>query len=420
MGIWRYPTWLESVEATDKYTVVVKGRDSKKEPSVTVLAYLFDSLFILPPEVIEKYGDMQDWKVSLGTGPFMLVDVVSASSQTLVRNPNYWGTDPFHPENQLPYLDGVNMLEMQDTSTRIASIRTGKVDWVESKVSREDAALLMKTNPELKYSKDMDTHVWVVFWRVDKPELPFADVRVRRALHMAVNIPSKAEDFYGGEAEILAWPIAPGYTGYTPIAELPESTRELFEYNPDKARDLLAEAGYPDGFKTNVICREAFVDVLSIIASNWVDISVDLDIQVKEFGVWSAIRSKLSHDQLYMAAKSPGGDTRFMDLAGGSDANYSIVDDPYINDIYAEMWKIENVFNPANRAKRTQQIKDGAIHALDQAYALPTAIPFLYAFWQPWVQNYHGEYEVGYMNWYNFVRWIWFDEQLKEEMTGKR
>jgi pyruvate/oxaloacetate carboxyltransferase len=62
----------------------------------------------IDPEVVEKYGSGADWRNSVGTGPFMLTDLVASSSATLVRNPNYWDKDPVGPGkgNQLPYLDG--------------------------------------------------------------------------------------------------------------------------------------------------------------------------------------------------------------------------------------------------------------------------------------------------------------------------
>ena len=54
----------------------------------------------MPREAIEMYGDLGDWKNSVGTGAFMLVDYVRGSSVLYERNPNYWNTDPLHPENQ--------------------------------------------------------------------------------------------------------------------------------------------------------------------------------------------------------------------------------------------------------------------------------------------------------------------------------
>ena len=80
---------VESIAATDASTVVMK----LKQPSLSaLLVALTDfSAYIVPPEVIEQHGDMQDWRNVVGTGPFMLTDLVEESSFTNTRNPDYWG-----------------------------------------------------------------------------------------------------------------------------------------------------------------------------------------------------------------------------------------------------------------------------------------------------------------------------------------
>ena len=62
----------------------------------------------MPPEVIREHGDVKDWRNLVGTGPFMMTDWVDGSSQTWVRNPDYWGFDEKFPDNRLPYFDQVD------------------------------------------------------------------------------------------------------------------------------------------------------------------------------------------------------------------------------------------------------------------------------------------------------------------------
>jgi len=113
-------------------------------------------------EVVDKYGNMADWHNACGTGPFMLTDYVSGASATFVKNPNYWGTDPLHPENKLPYLDGVKVLFIQDNQTRLTAMRIGKIDFLggfaEDGVQLDDALNLMKTNPNLVYKSYYVVH----------------------------------------------------------------------------------------------------------------------------------------------------------------------------------------------------------------------------------------------------------------------
>ena len=106
--------------------------------------------FIQPPEVIEQYGDMQDWKTLVGTGPYELTDLVEGSSWVFTKNPNYWRFDERHPENHLPYIDEISVLVMPDFSTRLTALRTGRSAILrESTIPIDVVENLRRTNPEL-------------------------------------------------------------------------------------------------------------------------------------------------------------------------------------------------------------------------------------------------------------------------------
>ena len=114
---------IESIEATDKYTLVIK----LKKPNLTGLVTLLSeaSSWILPPEVIEQYGNMSDWKNVVGTGPFILTDYVDGASITRTKNPDYWGFDRKYPDNQLPYVDVLKALWMKEPATRLRGTTHG-------------------------------------------------------------------------------------------------------------------------------------------------------------------------------------------------------------------------------------------------------------------------------------------------------
>jgi peptide/nickel transport system substrate-binding protein len=83
--------------------------------------------YIVPKDVVETYGDMKDWRNVCGTGAFMLTDYVDGSSLTYKKNPDYWGYDPLHPKNKLPYVDECKQLIIEDASTQTAALRTGGI-----------------------------------------------------------------------------------------------------------------------------------------------------------------------------------------------------------------------------------------------------------------------------------------------------
>lgn len=413
------PEWFESAMATDKYTVTVKCKDSETTRTALAFEYVADCLVIVAPEVIETYGDMRDWKNVVGTGPFILTDYVPDSSVTLKKNPAYWGKDPLHPENQLPYLDGINMLIIQDSSTRLSALRTGQLDWGGRSIAWDDAENLMETTPELQWSRELAENPFLISMRTDTK--PFDDVRVRRALHMAIDLQTMSEELYpGGNAEILSFPEPPLAEKYlycgSPLEEQPESIRELFEYNPDKAKQLLAEAGYPDGFKTSIVCPSfpVYVDVLTVVKEYWADIGVDLELDAKEWGVFSStFVTKGYKEMVFCYCCGISLPHKFLEAKPGSIFNLSIVDDPYMNERLAEVWGWENM---EDQPLKTKLVHEMSLHFLDEACAIQLPNPYLYIAWWPWVQNYHGEYSVGSINQYNFPKWIWLDQGLKKEM----
>ncbi|MEJ2740006.1 MAG: ABC transporter substrate-binding protein, partial [Dehalococcoidia bacterium] len=121
-----YPSMRKSFQCEKtgpmEVTVTVDSSDL-----ITAIAKFGNYVGVVPHEVVDKYGDMASWKNSVGTGPFMLKDVIKGSQMFLDRNPDYWGTDPIGPGmgNQVPYIDSLQYLVIIDASTRLAALRTG-------------------------------------------------------------------------------------------------------------------------------------------------------------------------------------------------------------------------------------------------------------------------------------------------------
>ncbi len=420
-----WPGWFKSATATDKYTCVIKGHDSEENRTTMCFNNLCQTVKVWPPEVIAKYGNTLDWRNVVGTGPFMLVDYVSSSSMTLVRNPNYHMKDPLHPENQLPYADKLVLLDIYDLSTSYAALRVGKIDMLSSNeavTSADDAKLFMEKSPELQWSKQLGTY-WNISARVDSK--PFDDVRVRRALQMAINSQEIKDKYYRGDAEILFYPVPPSPEFkslglFTPLEELPESIQELYSYNPEKAKKLLAEAGYPNGFKTNILCPSSpdyVVDFLSVMKAYWAKIGVDLTLNIKESAAYTSMLNNQRYDQIVTASRGLLDPLKytFYDFKPGGSMNRAMVNDPYLNERGTEVWKWENINNQALRIKLG---KEGVVRVLDQAYLIQLPAPYQYSFWQPWIGNYHGEFGTGQHSQRGFVRFIWVDQDVKK-MYGR-
>ena len=378
-----------------------------------------DFCAIVAEEVIEKYGDMRDWRVSHGTGPFMLVDHVEGSCTTFVRNPDYWRKHPLYPEDTMPYLDGIKYLIIPDLSTRLSAMRTGKIDYLA--LGWEEAEDLQKTNPELPYIGYSGAST-TISMNMANPNLPWADKRVRHALSLAIDQQAILDDYYGGHGKILAAPVVdwPEFSNmFTPLEQLPESTRQLYEYHPDKAKQLLAEAGYPNGFQAKVLCTSGSVDMLSIIKAYWEAIGVDLQIDVRDAVVFTSIVTRKKQEgMVYPGTQLGSNPTKFSNYYSVGPLNYSLINDPRVNEAIEKMdasgWDFYE--------EHPKILKELFPYILEECWDIVLPASQSYKFWQPWVKDYHGEgsvgaWQAGFANWKNY---IWIDQDLKKEMTGRR
>ena len=261
---------VESITATDKYTVVMKLKEPLPFGALnTFLGH--PSTNMLPPEVIEEHGDLQDWRNVVGTGPFELSDHVENSSLTWIKNPDYWGHDEKYPQNRLPYIDELNVLIMKEVATFIAALRSGKVDYVgflggTNIRLMDQVESLQRTNPEI----ELWPHVFRSngAYAIETSEPPLSDIRVRKAMQMALDHETINETFYKGyglwKPQGLIGDALVGYS--TPFEEWPEALQQEYTYNPERAAELLDEAGYPRGadgvrFKTDVVHSVVHQDV---------------------------------------------------------------------------------------------------------------------------------------------------------------
>ena len=150
---------LANVTATDDYTVVFHFKAPSAGTAFQTLADRAICNCIEPPEVVAAQGgSITDWTGVVGTGPWILQDFVEGSSLTVVKNPNYHGTDPCHPENAVPYADELVLLVMPDQSTQLAALRTGQIDLNDSQllIQWQQAQSLQETNPELHVETDTE------------------------------------------------------------------------------------------------------------------------------------------------------------------------------------------------------------------------------------------------------------------------
>ena len=384
----------------------------------------FMGVTIRPPEVVKKWSDFDDWRLVIGTGAFMLAEQVVGSSYTYVKNPNWWTKDPIGPGkgNQLPYIDRIRQLVLPDLSTRYAAIRVAKIDDLQS-IPPEDAAQVRKTQPLLKEVLfDRCCGANPIGMRIDMP--PFNDIRVRHAMMMATDFNSINQSLYGGKATINAFPYqySAVYKDFW-IAhddpELPPETRELYIYNPDKAKQLLKEAGYPNGFKVQILIPgppSTAVDWVSILKDQWQKIGVTLDFMIRDAVVRDTLVIQQQHPPMAVVwATNPSG-SRPSELSTGNRRSASVIPDgadPVLDKAYAEIGKLAITDYIAALKKVRELTRD---YILYQAYGIPGPVPLYSVFFWPWVKNYSGEVVTLNGKYYRWAAFAWIDQDLKKTM----
>jgi peptide/nickel transport system substrate-binding protein len=413
---------LLSVEASDKYTVVFKWKISNPEVIMENISSPSNITNIVAPEAVKLWGDVNDWHHAIGTGPFILQDFVSGSALNLVKNPNYWGYDGRYPQNRLPYADTLKVLIIPDHATTLAAVRTGKIDVVDG-MSFIEAQGMSKTNPQIVQVTVPASYAATVEMRNDTK--PFNDVRVRKAMQMAIDLPTIAKTYYGNVTppypSTLTTNLMTGW-GF-PYQQWPQDLKDEYAYNPTAAKKLLADAGFPTGFKTNIAANNtADLDLLQIVKSYFTDIGIDMEIRPMDQTSWLAfVQNGKKYDQLaYPAAGSLGKGTepslQLNYFHTGDATNFPMVSDPVFDGFYNEVLVANNIDGVK------QALRDANEYVARQHFTISLLQPNLFAFSQPWLKGYNGQYSSvstgsgGPLYPGFYAARFWIDSNLKKNM----
>ena len=410
------PTILDhivKVEATDKHTVVYTFKNYFAEWDYRS-GWGYNSS-IVPQEIFDAPGNgAKDWKNHVGTGPFQLTDYVQSNSVTFTKNPIYWDKEQIGGQQyKLPFADKIIYRIIKDESAFLTALRTGKLDVLEG-VRWSAVEELKKNAPALKWNRWLNTGGTFLSMRVDQK--PFNDVRVRRALNMAVNKQEIVKAFYGGNAELFAYPMHPDYIGYyEPLDKMTESARELFVYNPDKAKALLAEAGYPKGFTFKVqvcACSPDHMELLPLISAYLEKVGVKIEIQPMEYGAFLSAMTTRTHTAGYFMQNGHTNPTTSIrkSFVTGQRWNPSGYSDPEFDK------RMDTVYAERDEGKRQLLIKIMTRDIVEKAPYIWLPVPYVYTAWWPWVKNYGGELRAGSERPGPIHARMWIDQDMKKKM----
>ena len=380
---------VDRVEVVDRYTV----KFVLKEPYVwfiNTLAYP-QSMWIIPPEVVQQFGDLKKAEHAIGTGPFILERYEPNIKTLFKRNPAYF-------RDGQPYVDAVEWLVIPDESTGLAMYRTGQLDCgpgINWAVRQQDLEALKKTHPHLIYQDFLAQSAGVLSMRTDLP--PFNDVRVRRAISHAIDRQALIEAVWGRGAPTAA--VARGLVEWTlPIDQLGAGAK-YYEYDPKEARRLLAQAGYPKGFKTQLTVTNGLgrdqVDDAQLVQRFLKEVGIDAELKIQEFGAFVATTVQGKFEGI---VRSPTGiawepDGRlYRAYASDSSRNTGHVEDATLT----AMLKLQR--RTKDLEARKQLIFDIQRYVAEQQYYVYLNSNTITTSWQPYVKNFAPNHSFDYGN----------------------
>ncbi|MBO8138181.1 MAG: ABC transporter substrate-binding protein [Desulfotomaculum sp.] len=221
---------VKAVEVVDEYTVKI----ILKEPYAPFLANLAMCMAapIVSPAAVEKYGDNYI-EHPVGTGPFKFVEWKRGQHIQLVANDDYW--------DGRPKIDKLIFKFVKENSVRASELMTGSIDAMDG-VDPNDVKTLEENGMIVAKNPGMNINYLAFFCNKE----PFNNPKLRQAVSHAINRDAIVEHLYQGLAQKANGPLPPFLPGY-------DKDLKPYEYDPEKAKQLLAEAGYPDGLKLTLL-----------------------------------------------------------------------------------------------------------------------------------------------------------------------
>jgi len=353
---------VQSVEAPDAETVVFR----LKFPSASLLDNLASPWNVVYPK---KYLDKDPnyFKANVvGSGPFKFKSHTRGSTFEGMRNPDYFVKDR-------PYLDGYKFFVSTETSVRAAALRSGRA-WIEFRtMPGQEVEAIRKTLGDKVVVQDTPaTGLFGI--AMNQTVKPFNDVRVRKALTLALDRPTAGKVLSPlASLRDMGGLMRPGTEWAMPDSELqkfPGFGRDA-ERNRAEAKRLLAEAGYPNGLKTvikNRNVRVPYIDFAVFAIHEWRKIGVEAEHRPLETAAWFADgRDQGSFELIVSGVFGYNDDPDFFlqRYTTGDANNWGRFSDPRIDDLYARQAR---TLDPAERKKLVAEIQK---IVLDNAYYIP-------------------------------------------------
>ncbi len=356
-----YVDIVDRVEAPDRDTVVF----DLKRPSASFIPLLAHPA---RPIYAKTYPDRDPhyYKTNvMGTGPFKFKRYVRGSFLELECNPDYW-------VKGRPYLDGVKYFMIKDLSARAKSVRSGRTDVEFRSFPPSEVEAIKKQLGDKMVVADPKPQIYMGI-AINAEQDPFNDERVRKALSLAINRYEMARTILpltglGSPGGGLMHPDTKWALPPEELQQLPGFGKD-HEANLNEAKRLLAEAGYPNGFKTvlhNRAVKLPYIDFGVYVISAWKKIGVQAEHQLVESATWiKDLRTRNFHLAVDPGSSISGDpDEHLVRWTSDSPNNYGRFRDPDADARFRQQSR------EIDEAKRIQQVRDMQRAVLDKVWWL--------------------------------------------------
>ncbi len=339
-------TFVSKIEAPDLRTLKI----TLTQPYYSFLEQLATDWFlVMPKHILDAKGHMKTEAV--GTGPFKFKSYTKGATLELVRNPDY-----FKPG--LPYLDGITFLMISNAATRVAALRTGQAHLTGrsfANLEASEAEVLKKEAPSIRIQEAPGyASPW---FHMNTRRKPLDDARVRRAIWIGFDRQTSINVLADGMATLGTF-VPPGSWGI-PDQELVKQPgyRQPKKPDVDDAKKLLAEAGFPNGFKSTILCRDVVARACEFWQAQLEMIGISTTIDVKESGPIAEMQRDGDFDLLVT-----NNTFRFNDpddvgrkWVTGAPQNYTGYSNPQVDELMAQQ---QGTADLAARVKLVRQLDD--------------------------------------------------------------
>ncbi len=381
---------MEAIETPDQYTVIIRF----KNPFAPFLNYAAtDYLHVTPREIYDKEGSFENRMV--GTGPYVLDEPGSQKGTRWVlrKNSGYWQAGK-------PSIENIEARIVPEASSAFAAFKVKQLDILGGggghSITPQEAKQIAGANPEAVKYEYLGPTPLNIYMNVRRA--PFNDIRIRRAVSLALHREEYIKVFGEGEGGVaLAGALQDTFTQ--------EEVRTILRHDPVEAKRLVAEAGYPNGLDVEFFASQAY-------GQTHLSQAELMQSQLRKAGINLSIKMFGDHAQYVALTRGDSFDITFRgkNVKGDIDSyiygtfhpsdpsNYGGVNDPRLTTM------LENQRREPDPAKRREIIREAARHIADQAWGLAIFFDKDFNFWHPYVRNYAPNW--GNLTWPVTDSWL--------------